>query len=161
MIESLTWMKARSDFGNSIPTQLILRKLLAHHTEIATARRAQVRARARQAHTFLAEHLTDWTIQGTHQGPSLWIRLPVRDSAEFVAFAYKRNVSTGYGGIYRSDGRGSPHIRLTLTADDHTFELGLDRLYTAWTEFDAKPHASRPIRGTGTQPPSGNSSTTR
>lgn len=162
MMESLTWMKAKSDFGNSVPTQLILRKLLAHHAEITSTRRAQVRARAWQARTFLAEHLPDWTIEGTNQGPSLWVRLPVRDSAEFVAFAYKRNISTGYGGSYRSDGRGSPHIRLTLTADDHTFNTGLDQLHTAWVEFSpnrASPNRSAaPMlnRPKGTPAPPGN-----
>lgn len=161
MTESLTWMKAKSDFGSSVPTQLILRKLLAHHAEIATTRRAQVRSRARQARTFLTEYLPDWTIEGTNQGPSLWIRLPVRDSAEFVAFAYKRSISTGYGGSYRSDGRGSPYVRLTLTTDDHTFNTGLEGLHTAWTELSRKPRVSGSIRRTGGQPASGNSSTTR
>nr|WSY48848.1 PLP-dependent aminotransferase family protein [Streptomyces sp. NBC_00886] len=138
MTESLTWVKAKTDFGNSVPSQALLRKLLPHHASIAAMRRRQVHERAIDVRSSLSDHLPDWSVEGTAQGPSMWIRLPLRDTAEFVSFAYRRNVSVGYGGTYRSDGGRSSHIRLTLTSDPDVIAAGLVDLRTAWQAFGSQ-----------------------
>lgn len=138
MTESLTWVKAKTDFGGSVPSQALLRKLLPHHASIAAMRRRQVYERALDVRRFLSDQMPDWTVEGADQGPSLWIRLPVRDTADFVSHAYRRDICVGYGGTYRSDGGRSSHIRLTLTADPDVITAGLAELRTAWRAFGSR-----------------------
>ncbi|MFG1710966.1 PLP-dependent aminotransferase family protein [Nonomuraea sp. M3C6] len=138
MTESLTWVKAKTDFGGSVPSQVLLRKLLPHHASITALRRRQVRERAASVRDFLAVHLPDWTVEGADQGPSMWIRLPLRDTADFVSYAYRRGISVGYGGMYRSDGGRSSHIRLALTSDLGLIAVGLADLQSAWNAFGPK-----------------------
>ncbi|WP_432850503.1 PLP-dependent aminotransferase family protein [Amycolatopsis sp. CA-161197] len=135
LVPSLVRTKAKTDTGSSVPSQLILAKLLRHHDTIADLRRLQVQRRAAATRDFIGRELPDWIIEGPGHGPAMWIRLPVRDSAEFVAFAYQQGTAVGYGGMYRSDGRASQHIRLTLTSGDDEVARGVADLKAAWSAF--------------------------
>jgi DNA-binding transcriptional MocR family regulator len=135
LVQSLVRTKAKTDAGSSIPSQLILAKLLRHHDSIVEKRRVQVERRAASTRDFIRRELPDWIIESPGHGPAMWIRLPVRDSAEFVAFAYQQGTGVGYGGMYRSDGRASQHIRLTLTSDDDDVARGVASLKAAWSAF--------------------------
>jgi len=135
LVQSLIRIKSKTDAGSSVPSQVILGKLIAHHDEIVAIRRKQVERRAASTTDFVCRELPDWTVEGAGIGPSMWIRLPVRDSAEFVSFAYRTGTAVGYGGMYRSDGRASQHIRLTLTSDDEEVARGVSNLKEAWSAF--------------------------
>ncbi|OLE28829.1 MAG: hypothetical protein AUG49_01265 [Catenulispora sp. 13_1_20CM_3_70_7] len=84
---------------------------------------------------FISRELADWRIEEAGIGPSQWVRLPLRDTAGFVGFAYEHGTTVGYGGMYRSDGRPSAHLRLTLTSDDHVIMSSLRNLRDAWSDF--------------------------
>lgn len=135
LVQSFIRAKSKTDAGSSVPSQIILTKLLPHHDQIAETRRSQVQARAASARAFLHREMPEWTIDGAGYGPSMWVRLPVRDSAGFVAFAYQSGTAIGYGGMYRSDGRASPHVRLTLTSGDESVAQGLANLSASWSAF--------------------------
>jgi len=137
-VQTFIRAKSKTDAGSSVPSQIILSKLLPYHDQIAATRRAQVAARAHDAARYLEAELPDWVIEGAGQGPSMWVRLPVRDSAEFVTFAHARGTSIGYGGMYRSDGRASQHVRLTLTSGDDQVAAGLSNLRDAWEAFPGR-----------------------
>jgi DNA-binding transcriptional MocR family regulator len=136
-VHSLVRAKANTDAGSSVPSQIILTKLLPHHDVITRLRRSQVERRAASTRAFIEQELPEWSVEGAGHGPSLWIRLPVRDTAEFVAFAYRNGTAVGYGGMYRSDGRPSQHIRLTLTSGDDEVARGVADLGAAWSAFPA------------------------
>lgn len=138
LVQSLVHSKSKTDAGSSVPSQIILTKLLPHHNQIAEMRRSQVARRAADATAFLQREMPEWTIEGTGHGPSMWIRLPVRDSAEFVIHAYQNGTSVGYGGMYRSDGRASQHVRLTLTSGDEAVAEGLANLKALWSTFPGR-----------------------
>ncbi|MGW3952090.1 aminotransferase-like domain-containing protein [Streptomyces sp. NPDC004752] len=137
LVEALIRVKAGADSGSSVPSQMMLAKLLPHHDAIVAHRQAEVERRTLIASAFIRNELPDWRIEGTGIGPSQWIRLPVRDTAEFVAFAYERGTAVGYGGMYRSDGRPSAHLRVTLTSDEHHITTALENLRDAWSDFPA------------------------
>jgi hypothetical protein len=141
LVQSLIRTKAKTDAGSSVPSQIILAKLLPHHDAIAEERRTQVERRAASTRDFVGRELQDWAIEGAGHGPSMWIRLPVRDSGEFVAFSYRNGTAVGYGGMYRSDGRASQHIRLTLTSGDDEVAKGLAGLRAAWSAFPGRRRA--------------------
>jgi len=135
LVQSFVRAKAKTDAGASVPSQIILTKLLPHHEVIAEGRRAQVARRAASTRAFVDAELQDWIVEGAGYGPAMWIRLPIRDSAAFVAFAYQAGTAVGYGGMYRSDGRASQHIRLTLTSGDDEVAKGVASLKAAWSDF--------------------------
>ncbi|MGW4728167.1 aminotransferase-like domain-containing protein [Streptomyces shenzhenensis] len=137
LVEALVRVKSRADAGSSVPSQILLTKLLPHHDAIVAHRRAEVERRTLLSSAFIRDELPDWRIEGAGIGPSQWIRLPVRDTAEFVGFAYERGTTVGYGGMYRSDGRPSAHLRVTLTSDDHHIMTALQNLRDAWSAFPA------------------------
>lgn len=138
LVQSLIRAKSKTDAGSSVPSQVILTKLLRHHEQIVEVRRSQVDRRAAHGRAFLEQALPTWQLEGARVGPSLWVRLPIRDSAEFVTFAYNHGTAIGYGGMYRSDGRASPHVRLTLTSGDAEVAQGLENLRVAWSAFPGK-----------------------
>ncbi len=109
--------------------------LLRQHREVANVRRAFLEAARHQAAEFIQKSFEDWRVEGANVGPSMWIRLPLADAASFVRFAYARNVLVGYGGDFRSDGRPSRHIRLSLTAGAHVVLPSLSRLSILWEEY--------------------------
>ena len=135
LVEAIVRTKSGTDAGCSVPSQLLLAKLLPHHAAIVERRRSQVARRRLAVAEFIRRELPDWRVEGAGIGPSEWIRLPVRDSAEFVGFAHEHGTAVGYGGMYRGDGRPSAHLRLTLTSDDHVVMSSLRDLRDAWSEF--------------------------
>jgi DNA-binding transcriptional MocR family regulator len=135
LVESLIRTKSKTDAGSSVPSQIILTKLIPHHDAIVENRRSQVARRAEHVRRIIHNELSDWRVEGAGYGPSMWVRLPVHDSAKFVAFAYRNGTAVGYGGMYRSDGRAAPHIRLTLTSSDEDVANGLADLKIAWSAF--------------------------
>lgn len=136
LVESAARTKAKSDSGCSIPSQVLVMKLIEHHNTIVGKRRDQVERQALIVSRFIAEHLPEWQIESIPHGPAVWIRLPLRDTADFVAQSSRNFVPIGYGGIYRSDGRASPHIRLTLTSPEAVLAKGLDDLAQSWSAYD-------------------------
>ena len=143
LVETAVRLKARTDAGTSVPSQILLTKLLPHHSHIVTDRRADMSRRAHLVSAFLTKELPDWRNESAGIGPSQWIRLPLRDSAEFVSFAHRHGTTVGYGGIYRSDGRPSAHLRLTLTSSDEEIIAALQNLRDAWSAFPATHHYRR------------------
>jgi DNA-binding transcriptional MocR family regulator len=137
LVETLVRIKARTDAGTSVPSQILLTKLLAHHGQIVAHRRSQMDRRAHTASAFLHDELPEWHNESAGIGPSQWIRLPLRDTAEFVGFASAHGTTVGYGGMYRGDGRSSAHLRLTLTSSDEEIMAALRNLRDVWSDFRA------------------------
>jgi DNA-binding transcriptional MocR family regulator len=137
LVETLVRIKSRTDAGSSVPSQILLTKLLAHHGHIVAHRQSEMKRRTHNASAFLRDELPEWRNESAGIGPSQWIRLPLRDTAEFVGFADKHGTTVGYGGIYRSDGRPSAHLRMTLTSSDAEIMAALRNLRDAWSAFPA------------------------
>ncbi|WP_194910095.1 PLP-dependent aminotransferase family protein [Catenulispora rubra] len=137
LVETAVRIKSRTDAGSSIPSQILLTKLLPHHADITAHRQSEMQRRTHLTSAFLHDELPDWRNEAAGIGPSQWIRLPLRDSADFVAFAHAHGTTVGYGGIYRSDGRPSPHLRTTLTSSDEQILAALHNLRDAWSAFPA------------------------
>ncbi|MEZ0109677.1 DNA-binding transcriptional MocR family regulator [Catenulispora sp. EB89] len=137
LVETAVRIKSRTDAGSSVPSQILLAKLLPHHGPIAAHRRSEMKRRTHLATAFLHDELPDWRNEAAGIGPSQWIRLPLRDTAEFVGFAHAHGTTVGYGGIYRSDGRPSAHLRTTLTSGDEEILAALRNLREAWSAFPA------------------------
>jgi DNA-binding transcriptional MocR family regulator len=137
LVETLVRIKSRTDAGSSVPSQILLTKLLAQHGQIVAHRQSEMRRRTHIASVFLRDELPEWRNEAAGIGPSQWIRLPLRDTAEFVGFAHAHGTTVGYGGIYRSDGRPSAHLRTTLTSSDEEIMAALRNLRDAWSAFPA------------------------
>lgn len=135
LVETVVRIKARTDAGTSVPSQILLTKLLARHDHVVAHRRSQMERRTHMASAFLRDELPEWRNEAAGIGPSQWIRLPLRDTAEFVGFASAHGTTVGYGGLYRSDARPSAHVRLTLTASDEEIMAALHTLRDAWSAF--------------------------
>ncbi|MEY9854751.1 DNA-binding transcriptional MocR family regulator [Catenulispora sp. GAS73] len=142
LVETLVRIKSRTDAGSSVPSQILLTKLLPHHGHIVAHRQSETRRRTHLASAFLHDELPDWRDEAAGIGPSQWIRLPLRDTAEFVGFAHAHGTTVGYGGLYRSDGRPSAHLRMTLTSGDDEIMAALRNLRDVWSAFHAS-HSRR------------------
>jgi hypothetical protein len=82
LVETLVRIKARTDVGSSVPSQIPLTKLLAQHGRIVAHRQSEMRRRTHPASAFLRDELPEWRNEAAGIGPSQWIRLPLRDTAE-------------------------------------------------------------------------------
>jgi DNA-binding transcriptional MocR family regulator len=132
--------KARTDAGPSVPAQLILTRLLERHEAIVDRRRAFVNAARTTATRVLRSDLPLWQVEGSPCGPTMWIRLPLRDTASFVEYAFAQGLEIGYGGDWRADGGRSAHIRLSLTSGPAEITGLLNRLAEIWRDFcSARP----------------------
>jgi len=139
LVPSIVRVKARSDNGVSVPSQLVLETLLPRHQEIVSDRQVRVGITREAVSAQLVKDCPDWRVEDHSVGPSMWIRLPVSDSAKFVEYCYAHDLSIGYGGNFRADGRPSPHIKLALTLPvDVTTEL-VRQLAGLWRSFAAMP----------------------
>jgi DNA-binding transcriptional MocR family regulator len=132
-VRRLARLKALSDLGTSIPSQLIATRLLAAGEEIEEQRRALIARRGRHLEGLLAERLPSWSFEPPEGGLCLWVRLPGGASARELSMrAARQGVAVAPGSVQSPDGLFADHLRLPYGWPEEVQDVAVDRLVRAW-----------------------------
>ncbi len=132
-IRRLARLKALSDLGTSIPSQLLALRMLAQDEEYEDGRRALIAGRGRHLEALLTDILPDWSFTAPEGGLCLWVRLPDGSSSRELAIrASRHGVAIAPGSIQSPEGAFHDHVRLPYGSPEHVQELAVRRLAAAW-----------------------------
>ncbi len=134
LVDRTVRLRTVTDLGTSVPSQIITRRLLPSIDELATGRRATLRASARMAVERLVVEAPEWEVEVPRGGSAVWVRLPVPDAVPVVQAARRHGVLVAPGSVARVGGVVDPHLRICVDRPHPVVEEGLTRLLRAWRE---------------------------
>ena len=136
-IARLARMKAVTDFGTPILSQLVSATLLDRLEDVAAARRSALSERLEVMERELHRQLPDWRWQRPAGGLSLWVRLPEPRAQEMVRAAGQLGVAGVPGTTFAVGERAhTDHLRLPFVAEPAVITEGIRRLAAAWHSLD-------------------------
>jgi len=142
-VAQLGRLRAVTDLGGSLPSQVIASRLLPEYNEIRRERRLIIARRLELATSLLADLLPGWTWDNPLGGLCLWVRLPYGNATEFAQLALRSGVSIVAGSVASPDGSFDDYLRLPFGHRPETLEEGIRRLAQAWQSY-APADVSRP-----------------
>lgn len=144
-IARLARMKAVTDFGTPLLSQLVSARLLERLPEVAAQRREALRGRLEVLERELRRHLPDWRWQRPAGGLSLWVRLPQPRAEELVRAAAQLGVTAVPGTTFAVGERAhTDHVRLPFVAEPAVIAEGIRRLAAAWSALDQQEERPAP-----------------
>ena len=132
IIAQLARLKAVTDLGGALPSQVIATRLIAEYDDIRHARRPIIARRLELVTQLLSELLPGWTWDTPQGGLCLWVRLPYGSATEFAQVALRMGVSIVAGSVASSDASFDDHVRLPFGHRPEVLEEGVSRLARAW-----------------------------
>ena len=137
VIARLARMKAVTDFGVPMFTQLLSAQLLPLIDQTASWRRRDLIGRLDCLTEAMEKHLPDWRFERPAGGLSVWAKLPSPTADELVRRAVNHGVSIVPGSTFAVDHRRhTDRIRLPFVAPPDVIEEGVRRLAEAWDGID-------------------------
>ncbi|UGS36537.1 aminotransferase-like domain-containing protein [Capillimicrobium parvum] len=135
LISRLARLKALSDMGTSLLSQIVVRELLGNLDAILTTQRNELRDSLELMEDTLNAHLPDWRWRRPHGGRSMWIRLPRGDARHFAQFALMSGVAVTAGDTLSVDGSFADHLRLPFVYPPEIIREACQRLSHAWMAY--------------------------
>jgi DNA-binding transcriptional MocR family regulator len=132
LIAHLARLKAVTDLGGSLPSQVIASRLIADYDQVRRARAPVIARRLELVTQLLSELLPGWSWDPPRGGLCLWVRLPYGSATEFAQVALRTGVSIVAGSVASADGSFDDHIRLPFGHRPEALEEGVRRLAKAW-----------------------------
>lgn len=132
LLRELARVKTAFDLGNSVPSQLLAARALAHADDVVAGRRAELRVRRDALVTALAHHLSDWSVSPPAGGMSLLADIGVGAGDRLAAVAGQHGVRIPSARVCSVDGSDVGHVRLTLGRPAGELEQAAQRLAAAW-----------------------------
>ncbi len=149
IIDRMARLKAATDFGTSVQSQITGCTVMDRLDEIATARRTTLRTQATVLESELARSLPSWTWNDPDGGLSLWTQLPHGDADAFNQHAVRHGVDFTPGSVLCADGDHLDCMRIAFGKPAEVIREGVFRLARAWRSYDdagpAVPPAVRQI----------------
>ena len=154
LVPTLLSVRAATDLGTSVLSQLTAAELLVRHEPILADRRAMLRLRRGALVAALTEHLPQWKFTRPAGGLSLWCELGSPVSSTLAVLAGQHGVRLAGGPKFGTDGAFERFLRLpyalpeadlvdAVRAADH----GLDRSRREASASAYRPPArTRPTR---------------
>jgi DNA-binding transcriptional MocR family regulator len=134
-------MKLVTDHGTSTVSQIVALHLMDDLDAIRERRRETVRERKAMLERLLGEWLPGWTWDPPDGGLCLWVRIPVGDATSFALAATRHGVTVVPGPMTSVDGKFSDRIRLPFVLEPGAMRDGVERLASAWREYEAEADA--------------------
>lgn len=133
-IRRLARLKALTDLGSSIPSQLLAIRLMEEGEDFADERRAMITQRGRTLERALAHRLPSWSFDTPEGGLCLWIRLPGGSARDLTMRAARHGVALAAGSIQSPQGHFSDHLRIPYSHSELVLTRAVDRLAEAWEQ---------------------------
>ncbi len=134
-IAQLAGLKAVSDVGSPLPSQLMAVRLLDRLDDARALRRAEIGAALDIVDERLSELLPTWSWHRPKGGFAVWVRLPVGDAGAFAQVAARHGVSVLPGWVTSPSMSFADHIRLHVVHPAGLLDEGIGRLANAWKVF--------------------------
>lgn len=145
VIQRLSRAKARSDLGTPLLSQLISAWLLRRIDRVSQARIADIEARQESAAEVIRARLPEFEFEKSSGGLTTWLRMPRGASRPFSELARRNGVAIVPGAALSASGMSDRYLRVALGKDSATFADGIERLATAWNEFDQSVGAHKTL----------------
>lgn len=133
LLSRLARLKAVSDLGTPVVTQLIAANLLEDGDEIFRARRATIAEHRSVLEHELSAALPGWTWLTPRGGLCLWVEIPGGDAEAFCRVAAEYGVAVAPGTNCSPDRQaGTGHVRLVFGHPVEVLRDAAGRLASAW-----------------------------
>ena len=143
LLERTVTERARTDFGTSVPSQLLALRLLEQYDDLVERRRETLRRAAMTFTSLLHEGLPSWHLERPAGGLSVWVDTGV-DSEQLAAYALRHGVTVAPGTTASVGASARTHLRLCFDRSVVELETGVERLQRAYE--DAIGRRERPMR---------------
>jgi DNA-binding transcriptional MocR family regulator len=133
IIRRLAIVKARSDLGTSLTSQLLAARLFDAIEEAREERRTALAANYEALAEMLRGHLPGWTWLTPAGGASIWVRLPGANASAFASAAARRGVAISAGPAFSAGGEFEDFVRIPYGLAVRDLEAGIQRITRTWT----------------------------
>ncbi len=134
-VAQIARLKAVSDLGNDVLSQMVAVALFARLDAVVAARQRELGARCEQLVQLLQRSLPAWEFEVPEGGQTLWVRLPGCDARRFAQVALRHGVAVLDESSLAADGATGEHLRLPLTLPAAVLADAVARLTGAWREY--------------------------
>ena len=135
LIERLARLKAVTDLGSSMISQLIAIRLLPHLERVKHLRRQELTPRRDLLLELLQSRVPSWSWQRPKGGLFVWVHLPEGDVRELAQEALHEGVIVLPGTTQSVDGTHTTWLRLPFFLPPDRLQRGLERLIAAWERY--------------------------
>jgi DNA-binding transcriptional MocR family regulator len=144
IIQRLARLKIATDLCSPLLTQRIAVRLLGAIDEFRKMRRLQLEPRRDLLVTLLKQHLPEWKFRVPNGGLFLWVKLPYGDAREFSQVALRHGVILLPGPVMSDAEEHVRFIRLPFLAEPETLTSGVNRLASAWRDYQSSDRRLTP-----------------
>lgn len=127
VIERTVVERERTDFGTSVPAQLLALRLLEHYDELIAARRRVLARRAKLFTRLLRRELPEWKVETPAGGLSMWVEIG-RDAESFSTHALRHGVTVAPGSSASRHETARTSLRLCFDRPAVELEAAVTRL---------------------------------
>ena len=127
LVERTVTERARTDFGTSVPSQLLALRLLEQYDDLVEQRRESLRLAATTFTRLLHDAFPRWKIQRPAGGLSVWVDTGV-DTEQLAAHALRHGVTVAPGTTASLGATARTHLRLCFDRPLVELETGVARL---------------------------------
>ncbi len=130
VIEATITERSRTDYGTSVPSQLLVIKLLADYDSVVRQRRKALKSSAARFADLMSKHLPDWKWQTPSGGLSAWIDTGT-DSEILATQSLRHRVAVATGVSASRSPSARTHIRVCFDRPPVELEAAVVRLARA------------------------------
>jgi DNA-binding transcriptional MocR family regulator len=135
LIERLARLKALTDLGSSMISQLIAMRLMASVEHVKQLRRQELTPRRNLLLEVLEQRVPSWSWRRPKGGLFVWVHLPEGDARDLAQEALHRGVIVTPGITLSVDGTHTAWLRIPFLLPPDRLQLGLERLIEAWEHY--------------------------
>jgi DNA-binding transcriptional MocR family regulator len=132
LIERLARLKALTDLGSSMMSQLIATRLLPAVEHVRHLRRQELTPRRDLLLDLLEQRVPSWSWRRPKGGLFAWVRLPAGDARDLAQEALQRGVIVTPGITLSVDGTHTAWLRIPFLLPPDRLRPGVERLIDAW-----------------------------
>jgi DNA-binding transcriptional MocR family regulator len=134
-VAQIARLKAVSDLGNDVLSQMVALALFERLDEVLAVRRRQLGECCEELVELLRGSLAEWELDVPQGGQTLWVRLPGCDTRRFAQVALRHGVGVLEESSLRAGDSRGEHLRLPLTLPAELVPEAVARLADAWREY--------------------------
>ncbi len=135
LIERLARLKAVTDLGSSLVSQLLGVQLIPHLDQVKQLRREELTPRRNLVLEVLRHRAPAWQWQCPHGGLFIWVHLPLGDARDLAQEALHCGVKVTPGTTLSVDRTHNDWLRLPFLLSPDRLQIGVERLIEAWERY--------------------------
>ena len=143
LIDATVTERERTDYGTSVPSQLVALQLLSTYDQVISRRRQALKQSAATFTRLVRKHLPDWTWQPPDGGLSAWIDTRV-DTDLLLEHALRHRVAFATGPSASRSPSARTHLRACFDRPAVELEAAIIRLARAANDTRGYRSARRP-----------------